>query len=56
MKEQIKAFWKENKESIKTGTILVMTPIVILGLVTTKALSDIGGLCGTISKEIEKGK
>jgi hypothetical protein len=37
MDEQIKVFWKENKEKIKTGTILVLAPIAAIGLMTIKS-------------------
>lgn len=41
MKEQIKEFWEEHKEGIKTGTILVLAPIAVMGVIATKSLSQI---------------
>ena len=54
MKEQIKEFWKEHKETIKTGTILVLTPIAVIGLKSTLDLSKIVDMAYHESKKDNK--
>lgn len=57
MKEQVKVFWNDHKEDIKTGALLVITPIAVLGLIATKSLSqliDLATLTSSSSKGIKK--
>lgn len=54
MKEKIKGFWNENKESIKTGALLVITPIAVLGLVAVDQNSKIINIVNTGAEEAKR--
>jgi hypothetical protein len=54
MREQIKAFWKENKENIKTGTILVLAPIAVLGVMAAKSLDNVTNVLSTAAEMAKK--
>lgn len=47
MKEKIKGFWKDNKEQVKTGTILVLIPIAVLGVIANTNLTRIVNVFNT---------
>jgi hypothetical protein len=56
MKENIKMFWNEHKEDIKTGAILVLTPIAVIGVMGTKGLLDMTNFLSNASDEIKNKK
>lgn len=56
MKESIMKFWKEHKEDIKTGTILVLTPIAVMGVVASKGLNNMTSFLNNVSEEIKEKK
>jgi hypothetical protein len=51
MNEKVKLFWKEHKEEIKTGAILVLTPVAVMGFMAAKTLNGIVDLAKTESNK-----
>jgi hypothetical protein len=51
MKEKIKVFWMDHKEQIKTGAILVLTPVALMGLVSTRCLDNLLSMANNLSEQ-----
>jgi hypothetical protein len=51
MFEKVKAVWKEYKEPIKTGLILVLTPVALMGLSSAKCLDNIISMAANLSEQ-----
>jgi hypothetical protein len=56
MKEKLQRYWLEHKEEIKTGTILVIIPIAVLGLISSKGLNDIAHFLSIAADQAKDGK
>jgi hypothetical protein len=56
MKESIMKFWGDHKEDIKTGAILVLTPIAVMGVVASRGLNNMTSFLNNVSEEIREKK
>jgi hypothetical protein len=52
MVKEVKKFLKEHKEGIKSGIILVLAPVAILGLASTKHLGNLTKMLKNASEEL----
>lgn len=56
MKEKVKQIWNEHKEEIKTGAILVLTPIAVIGLLSLRSLNNLTHFLSNASDQVIEKK
>lgn len=54
MFEKTVNYCKEHKEKIKTGVILVLTPIAFMGILASKGLNDVAHFLSNASDQAVK--